>query len=91
MGKRSRSSLESSSAEGLHSAALSSDSKRARQQHHSPKATLSLEGSLSEEVLLRILSFLDVRDLLAIARVSSAWHRLAQDGQVSLALTHRHL
>lgn len=41
-----------------------------------------MEGSLSEEVLLRCLSYLPVNDLLVVARVSSAWHRLAQDPQL---------
>lgn len=42
----------------------------------------SLEGSLSEEVLLRCLSFLSAHDLVTVSRVSSAWYRLAQDPQV---------
>ncbi|GAA5985844.1 hypothetical protein JCM10908_006300 [Rhodotorula pacifica] len=42
----------------------------------------SLEGSLSEEVLLRCLSFLSAHDLVTVSRVSSAWHRLAQDPQL---------
>lgn len=42
----------------------------------------SLEGSLSEEVLLRCLSFLPAHDLVTVSRVSSAWYRLAQDPQV---------
>ncbi|KAG0656288.1 hypothetical protein C6P46_000356 [Rhodotorula mucilaginosa] len=42
----------------------------------------SLEGSLSEEVLLRCLSFLSAHDLVTVARVSSAWYRLAQDPQL---------
>ncbi|GAA5823284.1 hypothetical protein JCM11251_007550 [Rhodosporidiobolus azoricus] len=43
---------------------------------------LSLEGSLSEEILLRVLSFLDAHDLVTVARVSSAWHRLSYDAQL---------
>ncbi|POY73840.1 hypothetical protein BMF94_3099 [Rhodotorula taiwanensis] len=42
----------------------------------------SLEGSLSEEVLLRCLSFLPAHDLVTVSRVSSAWYRLAQDPQL---------
>ncbi|ORY67947.1 hypothetical protein BCR35DRAFT_354767 [Leucosporidium creatinivorum] len=45
-------------------------------------AGFSLEGSLSEEILLRCLSYLPVEDLITITRVSSAWHRLAQDPQL---------
>ncbi|GAA5874364.1 hypothetical protein JCM3774_005017 [Rhodotorula dairenensis] len=44
--------------------------------------TRSLEGSLSEEVLLRCLSFLRAHDLVTVSRVSSAWYRLAQDPQL---------
>ncbi|BGP34010.1 hypothetical protein JCM10296v2_005825 [Rhodotorula toruloides] len=43
---------------------------------------LSLEGSLSEEILLRCLSFLGAQDLAVVARVSSAWYRLSQDPQL---------
>ncbi|GAA5906871.1 uncharacterized protein JCM6883_005714 [Sporobolomyces salmoneus] len=43
---------------------------------------LSLEGSLSEEILLRCLSFLTVQDLVTVSRVSSAWYRLSQDPQL---------
>ena len=43
---------------------------------------LSLEGSLSEEILLRCLSFLGAHDLVTVSRVSSAWWRLSQDPQV---------
>ncbi|GAA5847214.1 hypothetical protein JCM5353_007795 [Sporobolomyces roseus] len=45
-------------------------------------APLSLEGSLSEEVLLRCLSFLTAHDLVTVSRVSSAWYRLSQDPQL---------
>lgn len=72
---------------GLHFKA-SGPAKRQRQQQHThnsitSSAKLSLEGSLSEELLLRCLSFLDAHDLVSVSRVSSGWHRLAQDGQVS--------
>ncbi|GAA5894471.1 hypothetical protein JCM6882_004830 [Rhodosporidiobolus microsporus] len=43
---------------------------------------LSLEGSLSEEILLCVLSFLSANDLVTVARVSSAWHRLSYDPQL---------
>ncbi|GAA5840410.1 hypothetical protein JCM9279_007318 [Rhodotorula babjevae] len=43
---------------------------------------LSLEGSLSEEILLRCLSFLGAHDLVTVSRVSSAWWRLSQDPQL---------
>ncbi|GAA6063100.1 hypothetical protein JCM10212_003298 [Sporobolomyces blumeae] len=43
---------------------------------------VSLEGSLSEEILLRCLSFLSAHDLVTVARVSSGWHRLAHDPQL---------
>ncbi|GAA6031473.1 hypothetical protein JCM8097_006474 [Rhodosporidiobolus ruineniae] len=66
---------------GKSTTAGSSSSKR-----HRSAATLlpalSLEGSLSEEILLRCLSFLTAHDLVTVSRVSGAWHRLAQDPQL---------
>ncbi|GAA5965646.1 hypothetical protein JCM3765_000912 [Sporobolomyces pararoseus] len=61
--------------------ASSSKSKRSKQTLTLPEP-LSLEGSISEEVLLRCLSFLTAHDLTTVARVSSAWYRLAQDPQL---------
>ncbi|KAM0790554.1 hypothetical protein ACM66B_004423 [Microbotryomycetes sp. NB124-2] len=49
-------------------------------------AILSLEGSLSEEILLRCLSYLEIDDLMQVSRVSSAWHRLSQDPHLWKAL-----
>ncbi|GAA6018368.1 hypothetical protein JCM11491_005948 [Sporobolomyces phaffii] len=40
---------------------------------------MSLQGSLSYELVLRCLSFLAARDLVTLARVSHAWSRLADD------------
>ncbi|GAA6057887.1 hypothetical protein JCM3770_001818 [Rhodotorula araucariae] len=67
--------------------------KGTRSSHPPAKSTrmsalplLSLEGSLSEEILLRCLSFLGAHDLVIVARVSSAWHRLSQDPQLWRAL-----
>ncbi|GAA5893700.1 hypothetical protein JCM6882_007882 [Rhodosporidiobolus microsporus] len=57
-----------------------SAAKRARSSTVLP--VLSLEGSLSEEILLRVLSFLSAHDLVTVARVSSAWHRLSYDPQL---------
>lgn len=45
-------------------------------------ALVTLEGALSEEILLLCLSFLEVDDLLALALVSSSWNRLSQDPDV---------
>ena len=61
---------------------ICSSSKRSKPTLTLP-APLSLEGSLSEEVLLRCLSFLTAHDLVTVSRVSSAWYRLSQDPQVS--------
>lgn len=49
---------------------------------------LSLEGALSEELLLRCLSFLSAHELATVSRVSSAWYRLAQDPQVRFSPAH---
>ncbi|KAK4052509.1 hypothetical protein OIV83_002311 [Microbotryomycetes sp. JL201] len=59
-------------------------SKRSRSPSLQPlaparSAILSLEGSLSEEILLRCLSYLDIDDLMQVSRVSTAWHRLSHD------------
>ncbi|KPV73739.1 uncharacterized protein RHOBADRAFT_54927 [Rhodotorula graminis WP1] len=75
--------------EGVSSAQLrfkgSSNSTRAPPAKR-PRTTalplLSLEGSLSEEILLRCLSFLGAHDLVTVSRVSSAWWRLSQDPQL---------
>ncbi|KAL8279160.1 hypothetical protein RQP46_008416 [Phenoliferia psychrophenolica] len=48
-------------------------------------AIVTLEGALSEEILLLCLSFLEVDDLLALALVSSSWNRLSQDPDSVLA------
>ncbi|GAA5993452.1 hypothetical protein JCM5350_000098 [Sporobolomyces pararoseus] len=66
---------------GKHRGKGSSNVKRSKQTLTLPEP-LSLEGSISEEVLLRCLSFLTAHDLVTVARVSSAWHRLAQDPQL---------
>ncbi|GAA5856948.1 hypothetical protein JCM8547_008481 [Rhodosporidiobolus lusitaniae] len=58
----------------------SSAAKRTRAAD--PLPALSLEGSLSEEILLRCLHFLSAHDLVTVSRVSSAWHRLTQDPQL---------
>ncbi|BGP18387.1 hypothetical protein JCM10213v2_006453 [Rhodosporidiobolus nylandii] len=50
-----------------------------KRQKTSALPALTLEGSLSEELLVRCLSFLTAHDLAVVSRVSSAWHRLAQD------------
>ncbi|KAM0752735.1 hypothetical protein T439DRAFT_378524 [Meredithblackwellia eburnea MCA 4105] len=61
--------------------------KRARTTSTSTSSTsrnyrLTLENSLSEEVLLRCLSFLDLQDLITVSRVSRSWYRLAQDPEL---------
>lgn len=56
-------------------------SKRTRTKSSKP-AVVTLEGALSEEILLLCLSFLEVDDLLVLARVSSSWNRLTQDPEV---------
>ena len=43
---------------------------------------MTLEGALSEEILLLCLSFLEVEDLVVLALVSSSWNRLTQDPEV---------
>ena len=48
----------------------------------SKQAAVTLEGALSEEIILLCLSFLEVDDLLVLARVSSSWNRLTQDPEV---------
>ncbi|KAI5481875.1 F-box and WD repeat domain containing protein [Pseudohyphozyma bogoriensis] len=59
------------------------DIKRART---SRKGRLTLEGALSEELLLNVLSFLSAEELVVVARVSTQWHRLSQDPQLWRAL-----
>ncbi|EFQ26849.1 F-box domain-containing protein [Colletotrichum graminicola] len=46
-------------------------------------------SSLSDEILLRILSFLSISDLLGIAPVSHRFHRLSSDSQLWRTLYYR--
>lgn len=52
----------------------------------SQKAARDLLSPLSDELLLRILSFLSLPHLLAVAPVSRRYHRLAEDSQLWKAL-----
>ncbi|GAA5911508.1 hypothetical protein JCM5296_000912 [Sporobolomyces johnsonii] len=60
----------------------SSTSSTAKRQRILTLPAISLEGSMSEEILLRCLSYLNANDLVTVSRVSSAWHRLSQDPQL---------
>ncbi|GAA6010584.1 hypothetical protein JCM10207_007750 [Rhodosporidiobolus poonsookiae] len=64
--------------------------KRPRPSSSSSSSPISLEGSLSEELLLRCLSFLSASDLSTVSRVSHAWHRLSLDPHLWRALYLRH-
>ena len=39
--------------------------------------------SLSEELLVRMLSYMDANDLSIVARINNEWNRLAQEPMVS--------
>ncbi|GAA5932559.1 hypothetical protein JCM1841_004313 [Sporobolomyces salmonicolor] len=60
----------------------SSTSSTAKRQRTLTLPAISLEGSMSEEILLRCLSYLSASDLVTVSRVSSAWYRLSQDPQL---------
>jgi len=54
----------------------------ARTRHHHPPSRRDLFATLSDELLLRILSFMDERALLDVSPVSHRFHRVAADSQL---------